>query len=101
MRFIVQEAPNYSGDITELMRLNRDWTWTDPLRESTAGVVQQLFRGSNMAIDRVQSLIGLDDEQFREAIRSGRASRHEAALANLPQKERDRRLKIKLIAGVV
>ena len=66
----------------------RDWNWTDPIREGTAGVVHRLDN-SNMENERLQSLVGLNDAQFIEAVRSGRVKREEWPLGKMPQAQRD------------
>ncbi|MBQ4432090.1 MAG: hypothetical protein II877_11355, partial [Synergistaceae bacterium] len=51
----------------------REWGITDPLREGTADIVRG-FGTSNMENERLQSLVGLNDQQFIEAVRSKRAT---------------------------
>ncbi|MBR0253431.1 MAG: hypothetical protein IJQ57_08800, partial [Synergistaceae bacterium] len=50
---------------------NREWSWTDPLRESASSIINSFFGTSNMELNYLQSIKGLDDNQFREAIKSG------------------------------
>ena len=103
MRITVLPSPNREGIfdvnqyVTDILGTPepRDWTWTDPLREGTAGIVRG-FRNSQIERERIQSLIGLDDNQFREAVRQGRASPHEAVLTRVSQDERDRALQRQL-----
>lgn len=68
---------------------NRPWSFTDPLREGTANLVQSIFGTSNMENERLQSLVGLNDEQFIEAVRDGRVQRDEWALGKMPREQRD------------
>ena len=71
----------------------RDWSFTDPLREGTANLVQSMFGTSNMENERLLSLVGLDDEQFIDAVRDGRVQRDEWALGKMPRTQRDAILK--------
>ena len=66
----------------------RSWNWTDPLREGAANVIHKLDN-SAMETERLQSLIGLDDNQFIEAVRAGRVRREEWPLGKMPRERRD------------
>ena len=73
----------------------RPWSWTDPIREGAAGLVQS-FGPSDMETERLQSLIGLDDNQFIEAVRAGHVRRDEWPLGRMPQERRDALLQGKI-----
>lgn len=67
--------------ISRAREFNRPWTWTDPIREGAANLIQG-FKPSTMEIERLQGLVGLDDEAFR-------ARNQERLLGLLPQNVRD------------
>ncbi len=67
---------------------NRDWSITDPLREGAADIVRG-FSPSNIENERLQSLVGLDDQQFIRAVQDGRVQRDEWPLGRMPQEQRD------------
>lgn len=79
--YILNSAVNFKQN-------NRDWNWTDPLREGAAGIIQQ-FAPSDMETERLRSLVGLDDNQFIEAVRNGIVRREEWPLGRMPQQQRD------------
>ena len=66
----------------------RDWSISDPIREGTAGILHR-FDTSNMENERLQSLVGLDNNQFIDAVQSGRVTRDEWPLGKMPQQQRD------------
>lgn len=66
----------------------RAWHWSDPIREGVAGLVHR-FDSSNMETERIQSLIGLSDEQFIDAVQAGRVNRDEWPLGRMPRERRD------------
>ena len=80
-QYILDSADNFKQN-------NREWSWTDPLREGAAGLIQQ-FAPSDMETERLQSLIGLDDNQFIEAVRAGHVRREEFPLGRMPRERRD------------
>ena len=91
-------------DDTDLLQLfeqkarefNRPWSITDPLRAGGANLVHSYFDTSNMENERIQSLIGLNDEQFINAVRNGRVMRDEWPLGKMPPQERDAILRERL-----
>ena len=79
---------------------NREWSWTDPLRESASSIINSFFGTSNMELNYLQSIKGLDDNQFREAIKSGQVKIGDRLLSRLPQEMRDKAIQEEIDASI-
>ncbi len=66
----------------------REWRYYDALGEGFSSLIHR-FDTSNMENERLQSLVGLSDEQFADAVQSGRVNREEWPLGMMSRERRD------------